>query len=86
MNGLLPSAMSMMLLALESHQAAQLRLYRLSFGGVAAIDEAALMVREKIEAFGGAMGSAMTGGSVDSVIGDYRTIVRANIERLSEPS
>lgn len=77
------SAANLMLLVLESQQAAQLRLYRLGLGGAPAIDESALMVREKIEAFGDARGSAMSGGSFDSLIDDYRAIVQANIRRLT---
>ncbi|RIX98849.1 hypothetical protein D3218_16005 [Aureimonas flava] len=67
---------------MESQQAMHLRLYRLRLGGPAAFDEASLMVREKIDAFTDAMGAAIAGGSFESMIGDYRTIVRGNIERL----
>ncbi len=82
LNAMFASATNVALLAVESQQAMHLRLYRLGFGGPKAIDEASLMVREKVEAFSNAMGSAMAGGSFESVIGDYRAIVRANIERL----
>ncbi|WAJ27409.1 hypothetical protein [Antarcticirhabdus aurantiaca] len=41
------------------------------------------MVREKIDAFADAISSMMSGKSFDSVVGDYRTIVQANIERLT---
>ena len=79
------SAANLVLLAMESQQAMHLRLYRLGLGGPKAIDEASLMVREKIVAFSNAMAAAMAGGSFESLIDDYRTVVRANIERL-EPA
>lgn len=82
LNAMFASAANVALLALESQQAMHLRLYHLGLGGPKAIDEASLMVREKIEAFTDAMGAAMAGGSFESMIGDYRAIVRANIERL----
>ncbi len=85
LNALFASAASVTLLAMESQQAVLLRLFRLGCGGPRSIDEASLMVREKIDAFSGAMGAAMAGGSFESLIDDYRTIVRANIERL-EPA
>lgn len=82
MNVLFASAANVTLLAVESQQAVLLRLFRLGCGGPQSIDEASLMVREKIDAFSGAMGAAMAGGSFESVVDGYRTIVRANIERL----
>ncbi|WP_061937420.1 hypothetical protein [Aureimonas sp. AU22] len=76
------SAANVTLLAMESQQAVLLRLHRLGCGGPQSIDEANLMVREKIEAFSDAMRAAMAGGSFESVVDDYRSVVRANIERL----
>ncbi|WP_062234783.1 hypothetical protein [Aureimonas sp. N4] len=68
MNSVFASAAHAMLLAMESQQAMHLRLQRLGLGGATAIDEADLMVREKVEAFGGALETAMAGGSVETVI------------------
>ncbi len=82
MNAMFAFAANVMLLAMEAQQTVQLRLHRLGLGGSAAIDEASLMVREKVEAFDEAMRAAMSGRSFESLINDYRTIVRANIERL----
>lgn len=82
MNALFASAANVTLLAIESHQAVLLRLFRLGCGGPESADEARLMVLEKIEAFSDAMRAAMAGGSFESVVDDYRTVVRANIERL----
>lgn len=81
---LLSMGANMMMLALESQQAAQLRLCRLGLGGVAAIDEATLMVSEKVQAFGDAYASVMSGEATDTVIGDYRAVVQANIRRLTQ--
>ncbi len=41
------------------------------------------MVREKIVAFSNAMAAAMAGGSFESLIDDYRTVVRANMNAWS---
>ncbi|TFF21748.1 hypothetical protein E3C22_13760 [Jiella endophytica] len=82
MNALFASTLNVMLLSLESQQAAQLRLFRLGVGGPMAVDEATLMVREKIEAFDKALGSAMAGSTFESIVDNYRTIVQANIQRL----
>ncbi|UHD47654.1 hypothetical protein LUX29_11055 [Aureimonas altamirensis] len=73
-----------MMLALESQQAAHLRLCRLGLGGAAAIDEATLMISEKVQAFGEAYASLIEGQPAGSVIGDYRAVVQANIRRLTE--
>lgn len=84
MNSLLSIGANIMMLALESQQAANLRLCRLGLGGAAAIDEATLMVSEKVQAFGAAYASLIAGQPADSVIGDYRAVVQANIRRLTE--
>ncbi|WP_416357689.1 hypothetical protein ACLNGM_06540 [Aureimonas phyllosphaerae] len=75
MNVMYGFAANLVLLAMESQQAMHLRLYRLGLGGPQAIDEASLMVREKIEAAIDTMEAAMTGGSFESLIDRYRTIV-----------
>lgn len=80
------SAFNLMFLAFESQQAAQLRLYHLGMGGSAAIDESLLMVHEKLDAFGAAAGVMMSGGSFDDMVDGYRTIVQANVRRLSRES
>ena len=84
MNLLLSLGANIMMLALESQQAAQLRLCRLGLGGAAAIDEATLMVSEKVQAFGDAYATVMSGQPADNVIGDYRAVVQANIRRLTQ--
>jgi hypothetical protein len=73
-------------LTLESNQVIGLRLQKLCFGGVPAWDESALMVCEKIRASEDAFRHLAFGRSFDSVVTDYRRVVRSNIERLrSEP-
>lgn len=79
---LFASATKIMLLAVEAQQVMHLRLHRLGIGGSTAVEEASLMVREKIETFVDTIGAAMAGGSFESVVDDYRIVVRANIERL----
>lgn len=76
--------MQMVLLAAESQQVIGLRMMRLSRGGRIADREARRMVEEKIAASLAASAKLMIGGSSDSVIADYRKLVRANNKRLTK--
>lgn len=73
----------MSMLAFESQQVIGMRLMKTALGGTAAADEAALMISEKAEAAMRYGPAFMTGGSLDQMIDDYRTIVQANVARLS---
>jgi hypothetical protein len=75
--------LSGMLLAFEAGEVMRLRLAKLAIGGDAAVDEARLMVSEKLDAAAEAFGCLLCGGSADSVIERYRELVAANAARLS---
>ncbi len=70
------------LLAMEATGVVYLRTLKLAMGGQEAQDEGSRMVTEKMVANAGAMITLMTGGSVERVIADYRTVVDANTTRL----
>jgi hypothetical protein len=71
------------MLALESQNVIALRLMKLAGGGDAALDEAHLMVDEKIDAAIEALRSLHSGGTAASVIDRYRVHVAANARRLA---
>ena len=72
------------LLAMEAQSVIGLRLMTLASGGPAAISEAREMVTEKFVALAEATGTIMTGGSLRTVVARYRTLVRANEQRLAK--
>lgn len=71
------------MLALESQQVILLRMMKLAGGGPKARREAALMLREKVDAASQSSLRLAGGASVDSVVHAYRRKVRANARRLS---
>ena len=71
------------MLALESQQVVALRLIKLASGGPFAMDEAQLMVGEKVAAGRHAGERLLAGSSPDAVVSRYRRIVQANVRRLS---
>lgn len=70
------------LLAFESADVMGVRLMKMACGGTAAIEEAQLMVSEKIAAAVEAWTSLMHGGTPTSLIERYREHVAANAMRL----
>jgi hypothetical protein len=75
--------LNMARLAAEANEVIGLRLAKLALGGSDALDEAFMMVAEKVAAGQRAAGSLMTGASPDSVVTGYREAVQANARRLS---
>ena len=71
------------MLSAEAQHVIGLRMMKLAMGGSNAQTEAHRMVSEKIAASMGAAATLLTGGTVDSVMVDYRKRVRANYRRLS---
>jgi hypothetical protein len=78
-------------LGLEASSVMGLRTLKLAAGGAAAQTEAALMVREKIEAAMALQARALTGGlgptargAATKTLAHYRRKVRANRRRLSK--
>ena len=67
----------------EAQRVIALRLAKLAAGGPAAEREARRMVTEKIAASAEAAVTIATGGSPETVLRRYRTIMRANNQRLS---
>lgn len=59
---------------------------KLGCGGVAALDEAQLMVSEKLEAGTNAFLALMTGATSDTIVDGYRREVQANVRRLERQS
>lgn len=70
-------------LATEAQEVIGLRLFKLSTGGMAAQDEAYLMVSEKVEAAMVATVALMSGATADKIVAGYRREVQANARRLS---
>jgi hypothetical protein len=68
---------------MEAQRVIALRLIKLSKGGPSAQTEAHKMITEKMMASAEAMATLATGGSVQSVLRRYLTIMRANEKRLS---
>lgn len=75
--------LSGLLLAFEAGEVMRLRLVKMAVGGDAAVDEARLMVSEKMDAAAEAFGSMLSGGSAASIIERYREHVAANAVRLT---
>ncbi len=73
----------MTMLAIESSEVMSLRLAKLALGGTSALDEAELMVTEKIGAGSEAVASFFNGADSLAVINRYRDVVAANYRRLS---
>jgi hypothetical protein len=67
----------------EAQRVIALRLMKLAAGGPAAELEARRMVTEKIAASAEAAATLAMGGSPETVLRRYRTIMRANKRRLS---
>ena len=74
---------SAMLLAFEANDVVRLRMFKMASGGQGALEEAQLMVAEKVGASFEAFKSVMGGGTPISVIERYRELVAANASRLS---
>lgn len=72
----------LMLLAIESSGVIAVRAMRLMVGDVAAIQEARLMMSEKVDAAFEATASLIAGASSDQIISRYRQHVAANAKRL----
>ena len=70
------------LLALEATDVMHLRMWRLAGGGRSALEEAQLMISEKLAATVEAVSAAMLGGTPMSIIERYRELVAANALRL----
>lgn len=75
---------SIALLALESHYVIALRLMRLAGGGNLALNEANLMLSEKVDACVEAGSTLMCGGTIVAVVARYRQHVAANSKRLRD--
>ena len=73
---------SIALLALESNCVVALRLMRLTCGGNLALNEANLMLSEKVDACVEAGSTLMCGGTMVAVVARYRQYVAANSKRL----
>jgi hypothetical protein len=69
----------------EAQRVIALRLMKLAQGGPAARNEANKMISEKMAASAEAAVSLSSGGSLESVLRRYRTIMRANEKRLTGP-
>ena len=72
-----------MMLAIESHNVIDVRLWKIATGGVDALTETRLMVREKVDAAFKAGTMLLNGGGSADIISFYRKHVAANNERLS---
>ena len=70
-------------LALESHQVMWLRSLRLMSDDRRATQEVVLMATEKVEAAQKAAWQIACGATPESIIGGYRSLVRANRIRLA---
>jgi hypothetical protein len=72
------------LLAIESSGVIALRAMKLMVGDVAAMQEARLMVSEKVDAAFEATVSLIAGASGDQIINQYRQHVAVNAKRLGD--
>jgi hypothetical protein len=72
------------LLAIESSGVIALRAMKLMVGDVAAMQEARLMVSEKVDAAFEAAVSLIAGASGDQIINQYRQHVAVNAKRLGD--
>jgi hypothetical protein len=77
---------SLALLAIESSGVITMRAIKLMAGDVAAIQEARLMMSEKVDAAFEATTSLIAGASGDQIINRYRQHVALNAKRLSDRS
>ncbi len=59
---------------------------KIAHGGVEAVQEANLMVQEKVDAAAEALSTLVGGGSVETVLAGYRRRVALNAQRLSPES
>jgi hypothetical protein len=75
--------MSMLSLMAESHRVVILRTAKIAAGGVGAIDEVDLMIREKVDTACEAVDTLASGRGQIDVVARYRAVVAANIARLS---
>ena len=75
---------NLVMLAAESQHVMWLRFVRVVAGGPDALDEANLMLTEKVAAATDATVCLMMGFSPDHVVSSYRQRVNANARRLSE--
>jgi hypothetical protein len=74
---------NMAMLGVESQRVIWLRMMKMAAGGLAARNEAALLVPEKVKAATHAGALLVTGSTPNSVVRSYRQKVRANTRRLS---
>ena len=74
-----------LLLAVESSSVMALRAVKLMAGDGAAMDEARLMISEKVDAALEATASLMGGASGDEIIHRFRQHVAVNARRLHNP-
>jgi hypothetical protein len=72
----------LILLAVESSSVMAMRTLKLMAGDHAAMDEARLMINEKVDAAFEATASLMSGASGDEIIRRYRHHVAENAKRL----
>jgi len=72
-----------LMLAVEASEVVRLRCEKLSHGGEAAGQEAALMVSEKVAAAFEAAASLLAGATPGTIVRRYREHVAANARRLS---
>jgi phosphoserine phosphatase len=72
------------LLAIESSGVIAMRAMKLTAGDVVAIQEARLMMSEKVDAALEATASLIAGASGDQIINRYRQHVAVNAKRLSK--
>ncbi len=75
----------LMMLASESQHVISLRVAKCADGGLPAFEEMQLMCSEKLQAGLASLNRLMAGGSIESVVDDYRGIVLANATRLARP-
>ena len=70
-------------LVIDSTRVIGLRLTKITGGGIEALDEAQLMISEKIQAGVEAMETLVSGGTTAAVLNRYQEHVTANVGRLS---
>jgi hypothetical protein len=85
-SGMFFSGYEATMLALEANSVIGLRLIKIARGGVDAVQEVNLMVREKVDAGAEAMATLVGGGSVEAVLAGYRRRVAFHAQRLSPES
>ena len=74
---------SVLTLLTEASRVIDIRV-RMMAQGKASPEEMRLMVTEKADAFSHAIQTLMRGGAPELVVDNYRRIVAANVERLSQ--